>query len=70
MVTPGYTVGYKGLTEDIEELEAKATKCDEEEDEEYQGKTGYEIPEEVKIKEKRPSKIKEAKKPWKRENGN
>ena len=51
----------KELTEEIEDLLAKAAKCDEEEDEEYQDKTGYEIPEELKIKEKRLAKIKEAK---------
>jgi transposase len=51
----------KELTEDIEDLIAKAAKCDEEEDEEYQDKTGYEIPEELKIKEQRLAKIKEAK---------
>lgn len=51
----------KELTEEIEDLLAKAAKCDEEEDEEYQDKTGYEIPEELKIKEQRLAKIKEAK---------
>ena len=51
----------KELTEEIEDLIAKAAKCDEEEDEEYQDNTGYEIPEELKIKEKRLAKIKEAK---------
>jgi transposase len=52
----------KELTEEIEALLAKAAKCDEEEDEEYQDKSGYEIPKELKIKEKRLAKIKEAKK--------
>ena len=51
----------KELTEEIEDLIAKAAKCDEEEDEQYQDKTGYEIPEELKIKEQRLAKIKEAK---------
>lgn len=51
----------KELIEEIEALIAKASKCDEEEDEEYQDKSGYEIPEELKIKEKRLAKIKEAK---------
>ncbi len=51
----------KELTEEIEALIAKASKCDKEEDEEYRDKTGYEIPEELKIKEKRLAKIKEAK---------
>jgi len=51
----------KELTEEIEDLIAEAAKCDEEEDEEYQDNTGYEIPEELKIKEKRLARIKEAK---------
>ena len=51
----------KELTEEIEDLIAKAAKCDEEEDEEYQDKTGHEIPGELKIKEQRLAKIKEAK---------
>jgi transposase len=51
----------KELTEEIESLMEKAAKSDEEEDEEYEGKSGYEIPEELKIKEKRLAKIKEAK---------
>jgi len=52
-------VKEKELTEEIGSLIAKASKCVEEE--EYQDKTGYEIPEELKIKEKRLTKIKEAK---------
>jgi len=52
----------KELTEEIEDLIGKAAKCDEEEDEEYEDKNGYEIPEELKIKEQRLAKIKEAKK--------
>lgn len=51
----------KELTEEIEALIAKAVTCDEEEDEQYQDKSGYEIPEELKIKEKRLARIKEAK---------
>lgn len=51
----------KELTEEIEDLIAKAVKFDEKEDEQYQDKTGYEIPEELKIKEQRLAKIKEAK---------
>jgi len=51
----------KELTEEIEALIAKASKCDEDEDKEYQDKTGYEIPEELKIKEQRLAKIKEDK---------
>ena len=52
----------KELTDEIEDLIAKACKCDEEEDEEHQDKSGYEIPEELKIKEQRLARIKEAKK--------
>jgi len=52
----------KELTGEIENLIAKAAKCDEEEDEEHQDKSGYEIPEELKIKKQRLSRIKEAKK--------
>ena len=51
----------KELTDEIEDLIAKAAKCDKEEDMEHQDKSGYEIPEELKIKEKRLAKIKEAK---------
>ncbi|MDO9530272.1 MAG: IS1182 family transposase [Syntrophales bacterium] len=48
------------LTEQIEELIQKAEQCDSEEDEEYNDKTGYEIPEELKFKENRLAKIKAA----------
>jgi transposase len=51
----------KELTEEIEDLISKASKCDDEEDEGYHDKTGDEIPEELKIKEKRLAKIKAAK---------
>ena len=51
----------KELTEEIEALVKKAEQCDREEDAEYKDKTGYEIPEELKIKEKRLTKIKAAK---------
>jgi transposase len=51
----------KELTEEIEALVKKAEQCDTEEDAEYKDKTGYEIPEELKIKEKRLTKIKAAK---------
>ena len=51
----------KELTEEIEALLAKAESCDKEEDERYHDKTGYEIPEELKFKEKRLAKIKAAK---------
>ena len=51
----------KELTAEIEELLSNARKCDEEEDKEYEDKSGYEVPEELKIKESRLAKIKEAK---------
>ncbi len=51
----------KELTEEIEALMKKAEQCDSEEDDEYHNKTGYEIPEELKIKGKRLAKIKAAK---------
>jgi transposase len=51
----------KGLTEEIEALVKKAEQCDREEDAAYQDKTGYEIPEDLKIKEQRLTKIKAAK---------
>ncbi len=41
------------LTAEIEELVGKAARCDREEDEAYQERTGYEIPEDLKYKEKR-----------------
>ena len=52
----------KELTQEIEALIFKADKCDKEEDEDYKDNTGYEIPEELTIKEKRLATIKEAKK--------
>lgn len=51
----------KKLTTEIENLIQKAKQCDQEEDEEYKDKTGYEIPEDLKYKESRLKKIKEAK---------
>jgi len=50
------------LVEEIEALMQEAKACDEGEDEEYKEKSGYEIPEELKIKKKRLAKIQEAKK--------
>jgi len=49
------------LTTEIDELIAKANRSDEEENKAYQEKTGYEIPEDLKHKEGRLEKIKEAK---------
>lgn len=61
-------IGYKKLKEqeeklidEIEKLIAKATRCDEKENQAYQEKTGYEIPEDLKHKAGRLKKIKEAK---------
>ena len=51
----------KQLTNEIEELIEKAAKCDDEEDQQYKDQTGYEIPEDLKYKEKRLKKIKAAK---------
>jgi hypothetical protein len=51
----------KELMEEIEVLIQKAHNCDEEEDNEYKEKTGYEIPEDLKYKEERLAKIQEAK---------
>ena len=51
----------KELTDEIENLIAKANKCDQEEDKDHQDKSGYEIPEELKIKKQRLVKIKQAK---------
>ena len=50
------------LTLEIEALIQRAKQCDDEEDREYQDKTGYEIPEDLKYKESRLAKIKTAKK--------
>jgi transposase len=50
----------KELVEEIEALVSKAQRCDEEEDEQYEDRSGYEIPEELKIKERRLAKVKAA----------
>lgn len=52
----------RGLTEEIEELIKKADRCDAEEDEEHGELSGYEVCEDLKIKEKRLEKIRNAKK--------
>jgi len=49
------------LTEEIEALITQAKRCDKEEDQAYQEKTGYEIPEDLKYKQERLGKIKSAK---------
>jgi len=50
----------QALTAEIEVLIEKASHCDEEEDKTYKEQTGYEIPEDLKHKEKRLAQIKEA----------
>jgi hypothetical protein len=50
------------LTQEIEALVAQAKRCDQEEDQAYQDKTGYEIPEDLKYKQARLDKIAAAKK--------
>jgi transposase len=52
----------KQLMEEITCLIGKANKCDEEEDRKYKEKNGYEIPEDLKHKKERLSKIQTAKK--------
>ena len=49
------------LTQEIEALVAQAKRCDKEEDQAYQDKTGYELPEDLKFKQERLDKIKAAK---------
>jgi transposase len=49
------------LTKEIEGLVAQANRCDQEEDQAYQAKTGYELPEDLKYKQERLSKITAAK---------
>lgn len=51
----------KEITEEIEVLLQQAEQCDKEEDREYKDKTGYEIPEDLRYKQTRLRKIKEAK---------
>jgi hypothetical protein len=51
----------KELLKEIDSLIEKANKCDEEEDQEYKDKTGYEIPEDLKHKEERLAQIQAAK---------
>lgn len=48
------------LTKEIDALIQKANCCDKEEDQAYKELTGYEIPEDLKHKEKRRTRIKEA----------
>ena len=48
------------LVNQIKELMAQAERCDETEDEQLQDKSGFEIPDELKVKQKRLEKIKAA----------
>ena len=50
----------RGLTAEIDALIEKAGHCDDEEDKAYKEQTGYEIPQDLKPKEKRLAQIKEA----------
>lgn len=50
----------QALTTEIDALIEKASHCDEEEDKAYQERTGYELPEDLKHKEKRLVQIKAA----------
>jgi hypothetical protein len=50
----------QALTAEIDALIEKAGHCDEQEDKAYKERTGYEIPEDLKHKEKRLAQIKEA----------
>ncbi|MDD5630573.1 MAG: transposase [Methylococcales bacterium] len=52
----------QALCAEIDDLIEKASRCDQEEDKAYQNKTGYEIPEDLKFKQERLTKIKAAKK--------
>ena len=51
----------QALTEEIDALIEKAARCDKEEDQAYRDKTGYEIPEDLKFKQGRLTKIQAAK---------
>lgn len=51
----------QALTTDIDDLIAKAHRCDEEENQTYKDQTGYEIPEDLKHKKDRLVRIKDAK---------
>ncbi|MCY3777226.1 MAG: IS1182 family transposase [Candidatus Aminicenantes bacterium] len=49
------------LCEEIEALTAQAERCDEEEDQAYQERTGYELPEDLRDKKRRLKKVREMK---------
>jgi len=51
----------QALSQEIDDLIEKASRCDDEEDQAYKNQTGYEIPEDLKHKKARLKQIKEAK---------
>ncbi len=51
----------QALSEEVDALIEKASRCDEEDNQAYKDKTGYEIPEDLKHKQTRLKQIKEAK---------
>jgi transposase len=51
----------QALSQEIDDLIEKASRCDDEEDQAYKDQTGYEIPENLKYKKARLKQIKEAK---------
>jgi len=51
----------QALSQEIDDLIEKASRCDDEEDQAYKDQTGYEIPEDLKHKKARLKQIKEAK---------
>jgi hypothetical protein len=51
----------QALSQEIDDLIEKASRCDDEEDQAYKDQTGYEIPEDLKYKKARLKQIKEAK---------
>ena len=51
----------QALTDEIEDLIEQAARCDAEEDQAYQERTGYELPDDLEFKEQRLAKIKAAK---------
>ncbi len=51
----------QALCEEIETLIEQAKRCDQEEDQAYRDKTGYELPDDLQFKQKRLAKIKAAK---------
>ena len=51
----------EALSAEIDALIEQASRCDREEDQDYQERTGYEIPEDLKYKQARLAKIKAAK---------